>query len=194
MLSAGLQSADNSLVSFPSDALWSPIEHLAAARLWRPGAAETRRVALSDPAARIVTDFTREPPITVTEDRPIDDALRDMMAAGVRALLVVRGDLVSGLITSYDIQGERPLQFLQMSSYTRHDEIEVGRIMTPWDHIPKLDWSSLRAARVYDLLKVFRRLSATHLVVVERVEHDGAFVRALISRTRLNRQLGTAIE
>jgi len=55
-----------------------------------------------------MTDFTREPPATVTEDRSIDDALEDMVIAGVHALLVVRGDLVSGIITSYDIQGDRP--------------------------------------------------------------------------------------
>jgi CBS domain-containing protein len=41
--------------------------------------------------------------VTVTEDRSIDDALRDMMLAGVRALLVVSEDAVTGLITSYDM-------------------------------------------------------------------------------------------
>jgi hypothetical protein len=34
-----------------------------------------------------------------------------MILAEVRALLVVKGDVVTGLITSYDIQGERPLRF-----------------------------------------------------------------------------------
>jgi CBS domain-containing protein len=164
------------------------------AKLWHPPAAEARRVALADPAARVVTDFTREPPMTVTEDRLIDDALRDMITAGIRALLVVRGDLVSGLITSYDIQGERPLQFLRTSSYTRHDEIEVGHIMTRWDRVPRLDWRSVRAARVYDVAKAFEITCATHLVLVEHLEHDEAFVRGLLSRTRLERQLGCSIE
>ena len=36
-----------------------------------------------------------------------------MIRFGVRALLVVRDQRTMGLITSYDIQGERPLQFLQ---------------------------------------------------------------------------------
>jgi CBS domain len=164
------------------------------AKLWNPRAAGTRGVALNDSATRVVTDFTREPPMTVTEDRPIDDALQDMITAGVRALLVVRGDLVSGLITSYDIQGERPLQFLQTSSYTRHDEIEVRHIMTHWDRVPILDWRLVREARVYDVAKGFESTCATHLVFVEHLEHDEAFVRGLLSRTRLERQLGQSIE
>jgi len=61
--------------------------------------------------------------------------------------------------------------------------------MTPGS-VPKLDWSLLNAARVFELARAFKRMRATHLVVVQNLEHKGAFVRALISRRRLNRQLG----
>jgi CBS-domain-containing membrane protein len=194
MLGAEPRSANGNLVLFSSGPLWPSVEHSSAAKLWRPGAAQLRHVALNDPATLVVTDFTREPPATVTEDRPIDDALQDMMVAGVRALVVVRGDLVSGLVTSYDVQGERPLQFLRASSYTRHDEIEVRHIMTPWDRVPKLDWSRLSVARVRDVADLFSKWDASHLVVVEYVMNNGVFVRALISRTRLHRQLGHQID
>jgi CBS domain containing-hemolysin-like protein len=137
-----------------------------------------------------VTDFTWERPVTVTEDRSIDDALRDMMLSGVRALLVVAEDAVTGLITSYDIQGERPLQFLLTSNYTRHDEIEVGHIMTPWEHVPRLDWGDVCAARVNDIVMFFTKTGATHVVLTEHAEREGTFVRGLISCTRLERQLG----
>jgi signal-transduction protein with cAMP-binding, CBS, and nucleotidyltransferase domain len=187
-------SATGNAISARSSSIWLPIEYSSRAKLWRPLVAEARHVAVTDTAVRVVTDFTREPPMTVTEDRLIDDALRDMITAGVRALLVVRGDLVSGLITSSDIQGERPLQFLRTSSYMRHDEIEVRHIMTQWDRVPKLDWQSVRAARVYDVARAFKTICATHLVLVEQVENNGAFVRGLLSRTRLERQLGHSIE
>jgi hypothetical protein len=188
-----LRFADEDLISSPNKSLQSATEHSPVAKLWRPRTGEARRVALADPAVRLVTDFTREPPMTVTEDRLIDDALRDMIVAGVRALVVVRGELVSGLITSYDIQGERPMQFLRTSTYTRHDEIEVGHIMTPWDQVPKLDWRSVRTARVRDVAMAFASVCATHLVLVERVARDETFVRGLLSRTRLERQLGHSI-
>jgi CBS domain-containing protein len=153
----------------------------------------TARVRLTDRATHVVTDFTWEQPVTVTEDRPIDDALRDMILAGVRALLVVSEDAVTGLITSYDIQGERPLQFLLTSNYSRHDEIEVRHIMTLWEHVPRLDWRDICAARVTDIVKFFKSTGTTHVVLVEQTEHKGVFVRGIISRTRLVHQLGSSV-
>ena len=44
----------------------------------------------SDPAIHAITDFTREHPVTVDEERQIDDALGDMIHLGVRAMLVMR--------------------------------------------------------------------------------------------------------
>jgi CBS domain-containing protein len=156
------------------------------------GAAEAP-LALTDPAVHVVTDFVFEQPAIVPEELSIDDALREMIRAGVRALLVVRDEVVTGLITSYDIQGERPLQFLTESGYRRHDEIEVGHIMTPWARVPTLDWQALGRARVADLVASFRSTSATHVVLVEHTDQGRGAVRGLISRTRLERQLGHSI-
>jgi CBS domain-containing protein len=163
--------------------------------IWKARSREAAegRLALSDPAVQVVTDFLWEQPVTVPGELSIDHALREMIRAGVRALLVVRDEVVIGLITSYDIQGERPLQFLGKSGYRRHDEIEVGHIMTAWERVARLDWQSLRRARVSDLTAFFRCTAATHVVVVEHTDHGRSAVRGLISRTRLERQLGHSI-
>lgn len=190
MFGAVAQSTIGGLFSSLTRRLFSPTESASAAKLWHPSAAQSRRVALRDPATFVVTDFTREPPVTVTEDCPIDDALRAMVTAGVHALLVVREDVVTGLITSYDIQGERPLRLLLSPTRMRPEQIEVRHIMTQWDKVPKLGWSSVSAARVRDVMTVFKSTGATHVVVVEDVEPNRALVRALISLRRLNRQLG----
>jgi CBS domain-containing protein len=151
-------------------------------------------LALTDPALAVVTDFTWQRPATVREDCTIDDGLREMMLAGVRALLVVRDDVVTGLITSYDIQGERTLQFLYLSGFAGRDEIEVRHIMTPWERVATLDWQTVRAARVHTVVEFLQATSATHVVIVEHAERDGVFVRGLISRARLERQLGCPID
>jgi CBS domain-containing protein len=144
----------------------------------------------SDPAIHAITDFTREHPVTVDEERQIDDALHDMIHLGVRAMLVVREQRIVGLITSYDIQGERPLQFLQTSTYTRHQDIRVGHIMTPWDKLLAVDWESVQSARAGDLLHVLEEAGITHLLVIEAGKKNSApIVRALVSRARLSRQL-----
>ena len=147
------------------------------------------RVVPTEPAARVMTDFTRDLAVTVTAERLIDDALRDMIVAGVRALLVVRADSVVGLITSYDIQGERPLQFLAGSGFTRHDEIAVAHVMTPWTEVQKLDMEWVSRARVADVDRYFRRTHASHIAVTERRGIGEEVVRGLFSRTRIDRQL-----
>lgn len=152
-----------------------------------------RRIALTDSAASILTDFTWDAPVTVAADRFIDDALRDMIVAGVRALLVMRGEVVVGLITSYDIQGERPLQFLDTSGFARHNDIEVGHIMTPWDRVPTVDLPWISSASVADVVERFRRKRGSHFMVVEYPEQGGAFVRGMFSRAEIERRLARSL-
>jgi CBS domain-containing protein len=152
-----------------------------------------RRLALTDPAAGILTDFTWDAPVTVAADRFIDDALHDMIAAGVRALLVMQDEVVVGLITSYDIQGERPLLFLDASGLTRHSDIEVAHIMTPWDRVATVDLPWVASASVADLVERFRRYRGSHLMVVEHPEEGSAVVRGMFSRAEIERQLAQRI-
>jgi hypothetical protein len=114
-----------------------------------------------------------------------------MIRLSVRALLVAKEQRLVGLITSYDIQGERPMQFLQSSNYSRHQDIRVMHVMTPWDELKALDWEQLEAARAGDLLMLFEQSNLTHLLVVavDR-KTSSSTVRALVSRARLLRQLG----
>lgn len=144
-----------------------------------------------DPAIYAITDFKRDYPMTVDAERQIDDALSDMIRLSVRALLVARDQRLVGLVTSYDIQGERPIQFLQASNYSRHQDVRVMDVMTPWDELLALDWESLESARAGELMAVFAQTSLTHLLVVE-VDRKSSIstVRALASRARLMRQLG----
>jgi hypothetical protein len=95
-----------------------------------------------------------------------------------------------GLVTSYDIQGERPIQFLQSSNYSRHQDIRVMHVMTPWDELYALDWESVESARAGELLTVFEQTYLTHLLIIEMDRKTSrSVVRALASRARLMRQL-----
>lgn len=160
------------------------------ARAW---SGSGRPIALTDRAVSVMTDFTWDRPVTVATERFINDALHDMITAGVRALLVMRGDVVVGLITSYDIQGERPTQFLNASGFTRHDEIEVGHIMTPWEVVPTIDVPWVSSASVADVVDRFHRKGGTHFVIVEYAELGRAIVRGIFSRTEVDRRLGEGI-
>lgn len=151
----------------------------------------SERPALSshDSAINAMTDFMQERPITIEEHRSIDTALDDMIRFGVRALLVTREQRVVGLISSYDIQGERPMQLLQRSIYSAHEEIRVRDIMTPWDELPILERRVVQRTSIGDLLDVFHDTRVMHLLVVEKGESGIVYVCGLISRTQLERQV-----
>jgi len=156
----------------------------------RRSSSSDQRVKLTDPAANVMNDFAREYPVTVDEDRQIDSALADMIRLGVRALLVVRERKVVGFITSYDIEGERPLQCIQRLNYSYRQDIQVGDVMTPWADLQTLNWRAVKDASAGNLLEVFRETDLMHILVVETATDAATCVRGLFSRTRLERQLG----
>jgi CBS domain-containing protein len=160
-----------------------------AGTLPRRTVVDGQSLTLNDPALLAITDFTREYPVTVAADRQIDDALADMVSLGVRALLVRKDQRIVGLLTSYDIQGERPIQFLQSSNSRHHHEIRVADIMTPWDALKALHWGALQAMSAGDLLHLLEEANLTHAIVVEAHRGAPCVVRALVSRARLIRQL-----
>ena len=102
-------------------------------------------------------------------------------------------DTVHGELTLWGERASRVYDPLSAERYRRHDEVEVGHIMTPWERVSTLDWQALGGAQVADLAAFFQTTAATHVVVSEQLEKGGTAVRGIISRTRLERQLGHAI-
>jgi CBS domain-containing protein len=142
----------------------------------------------NDSALRAMTDFTSKFAITVEPERQIDAALADMARLSVRAMLVVRGESVVGLVTSYDIEGRRAERFAEQFQVARGD-IRVGDIMTGWEDLPTLDWHTLQTARISDVLEIFEGIGVMHLLVIESDERGAEVLRGLISRSRIERQL-----
>jgi CBS domain-containing protein len=152
----------------------------------------SNRIQLYDPAVTVMNDFSRQHPVTVDEDRPIGAALTDMARLGVRSMLVVSELNVVGLITSYDIEGERPIQYIQQFHDVRRNDVQVGQVMTRWHDLVTLNWSEVRSARVLDVLQALRDADLMHLLVVERETNGTTSVRGLFSRARIERQLSVA--
>jgi CBS domain-containing protein len=148
------------------------------------------RITLHDPAINAMNDFSRQYPVTVDEDRQIGTALSDMARLGIRSLLVMDDSKVVGFITSYDIEGERPIQYLQQFHDVRRNEVLVGQVMTRWHDLVTLNWPAVKTARVADVLQAHRDTHLMHLLVVETEADGSTSVRGLFSRARIERQLG----
>jgi CBS domain-containing protein len=164
----------------------------ARARLRTPGSALP--LSPTAPALDAMTDLATEAAHVVTAGRQIDEALRDMVAFGVRLLLVVDGRDVLGVITAYDISGERPIQFLQdpyrSGTPHRHADVTVADIMTPVGELRPLRLAWVAGATVADVAALFRTRPDSHLLVAEDEAGGAVFIRGIFSRSRLERQLG----
>jgi len=151
-------------------------------------------LTLDSPGIAAMTEFTCESPIIVSPECQVDDALHEMIISGIRALLVVNGTTVVGLITAADILGTRPIQFLQnplcQGTPCRRRDVQVADIMTPWLALQVLTFAGVAGASAADLVEYFSNTDATHLLVVDPASRGGTVVRGLLSRSRLARQLG----
>jgi CBS domain-containing protein len=144
------------------------------------------RLKITDPAARAMSDFKQDPPLTITESVLLDEALDDMFRLGVRAFLVVREREVVGLITLEDARAAS----LPRSASRPDGEPTVAEVMTPSSEVPAIAWQTLQESRVIDLLEIFEATGVAHLVVIEEDAPQGHAVRGIIQRARLERQLG----
>lgn len=154
---------------------------------------------LDDPALFLFTDFYLTPAISVLAVMQIDNALTKMIVSGLRLLFVVDSAFnILGSITSYDIQGERPLRYLQSRDcrigICSRNDILVQDIMTPVQRWKVIKYGQLANATVANVVQTFKDLGQRHLIVVDSVNRrNGQILRGLISQTSLERALGTSI-
>jgi len=150
----------------------------------------------ASPALMLMTDFQGKPPLTVTASTHIDTALEHMINAGVRMLFVVDAESnLLGSITSYDIQGEKPMLYMQSQDcrigICSRSDIEVQDIMTPVTRWKTIRYASLVDATLNDISNTFQSLGLHHIIVTEPLAgKDTAIVRRIFSLTDLERALG----
>ena len=175
---------------------YAPLKHSMAMRGVRYTVPQPRSAApvrLDSPASEVMTDLRRISAATVGSDTSIEAANQVMIARGVRALFVTDdARQVLGIITSTDIQGERPIQFAQERGM-RHGDVLVRDIMTSADRLEIIDYWDVERARVGDVVATLRLAGRQHALVVEKVAgtpQGEETVRGIFSLTQIARQLG----
>jgi len=142
-------------------------------------------VHFHDSAMLVFTDFSRVSPVSITNDRSIEYALRKMKNAGVRLLIVVdKKHRMTGLITADQIMGDDPIRLAE-DNQLDHSQITVGMLMQPQGDIQVLELSHLRDAMVGHIVATLHQLEQKHVIVV-----DQGTVSGLFSASQISRQLG----
>ena len=151
------------------------------------------RVTLDSPAVQVMTDFTQVPAATIESGAGIAEADAFMRRRGVRALIVTgAGGSVTGVLTSTDVLGEKPIKFA-LENGVRRDEIRVSDLMTGRSLLELLVYEEVRQARVGHIVATLRNAGRQHFLVGEKGA-DGERVRGIFSLSQIARQLGIELE
>jgi CBS domain-containing protein len=145
---------------------------------------------LQDPALTVMTDFRERASVTVPDTALIDEALEHMRHTGVRCAFAVddRRRIVVGLITAYDIIGEKPMQFMQFEAIPRR-EVLVRDIMQEISECRVADIKQIERATVLAVSNMFAKNQLTHVPVVESSETGEQRLRGLLSAAKVKRLL-----
>ncbi len=151
-------------------------------------------VTLASPGRAVMTDLTHVRAATIRPDMPLAEARQTMIHQGVRLLFVVSEmPCVDGLITSTDLEGERPMQQIARRG-VKYEELVVADVMSPLVTLDAIDLEDLAHADVGKVVATLKQLGRRHMLVVQKAgTGHGPRVRGVISQTQIERQLGQPI-
>jgi CBS-domain-containing membrane protein len=164
-----------------------------------PGAPSTRPFTIDPgaPASQAMTDFRSAPIVTSNFNTSIDDALNQMKLSGARFAFVLGPDRkLVGSITSYDIQGEKPVQYMVSIGCTETtcawQDVQVENIMEPVSQWRVLEFAHVARMNVSEVAALVAASGQRYVVVVEAAaDPKSRQVRGLFSAARLQLLLGS---
>lgn len=167
----------------------------AATSYFEPSQELPAQVKEVSPAILVMTDLRHQIAVTIEPGVSIDWALKRMKTVGVRLLFVIGSEKeVLGLITSTDIQGEKPLR-LHKEVGLRREEIVVRDIMTPRDELEALNIDDVLRASVGDIVATLRSVGRRHALVLDDEPRFGqSAIRGIFSASQISKQLGQPVE
>jgi len=142
-----------------------------------------------DSALTVMTDFRERASVTVAATAAIDEALEHMRHAGVRCAFTLDDQSrVVGLITAYDIVGEKPMQYMQLRAITRREVLvrDVMQVVADWR---VADIEQIERVSVAAVAQMFTEKRLTHLPVMETGEAGEQRLRGLLSAAKVKRLL-----
>ena len=173
-----------------------PFHHFEnAAGYFRPRQQLPEHVTEDDPATSVMTDLSQVTAYTTELATPINKALEMMVKRGVRMLLVRDADgHIVGLLTSRDIEGEKPKRILKKAGGAWEDLL-VADIMTLKPKLEVLLMEDVLKARVGDIIATLRHVNRQHAMALDTDPRTGKpAVRGIFSLSQIGLQLGLEID
>lgn len=153
----------------------------------------TTTVTPDSPALEVMTDLTRVKAAIAGPATSLRQVEQIMINQGVRMLFIVSDmPTIDGLITTTDLHGGAKIRAAQRNK-VRYDELSAADLMTPLRDLDAIDFEQVQTACVGNLVATLKRLGRNHLLVVDRPDGQAQRVRGVISKTQIERQLGSSL-
>ena len=167
----------------------------SGSRYFRPKQQLPWRITTDDPALSVMTDLSQVTAFTAELSTPLDKGLDIMIKRGIRILLVCDADgNIVGLLTSRDIDGDKPERILAKAGGVRED-LRVADIMTLRPKLEALLMEDVRRARVGDIIATLREVGRQHALVLDDDPETGKpAVRGIFSLSQIGLRLGLDID
>jgi CBS domain-containing protein len=162
---------------------------IAQARDW-----QADPVTLGSPALEVMTDLTKVRAATTSPSTTLRQAEQIMIYQGVRMLFVV-SDMpsIEGLVTTTDLHGDHQMRLIQQRNI-RYDDLYVADVMAGLSMLDAIDYEDMKSATVGNIVATLQHQGRNHLLVVEGPVGEASLrVRGVISRSQIERQLGSPI-
>lgn len=147
-----------------------------------------KELSLDEPAIAVMTDHRLEQAHMCLGDKSIDRAMKQMAENNTNLLLVTNDDqVVIGLITSADISGEKPIQYVQETHKTR-DQVRVRHLMTGIKDIPTMEIRNVLDSNIGDVLHTLNEIG-TEFMLVSSLQDGEPAIRGIFSARNIARSL-----
>ena len=151
-----------------------------------------KNVTATDPAIAVMTDLRKVASASIRPEASLERAHQMMLQRGVRMLIAANDDgVISGVITSTDILGEKPVLVAQKQGIKR-GELKVRDIMIQTDQIQVLHMTDVVKAEVGSVIATLKQAGRIHALVVDHVNDKLALV-GIFSANQIARQMGIQI-
>lgn len=159
-----------------------------------PDAHAAQRVSADSPAIEVMTDLRRVQAATIDPETSLEHANQAMILRGVRSLLVADSNRrVLGLITAYDVFGERPMQVVRERGM-RHSEVVVRDVMTPYEKLDVMAMADVLRAEVGHIVATLRKSGRQHALVADSDVNGRHMIRGIFSASQIARQMGVPLQ
>ncbi|MFY0639494.1 MAG: CBS domain-containing protein [Bermanella sp.] len=147
-----------------------------------------KELNLEDSAISVMTDHRLEKAPICTTQTSLESVSKQMANEKTSMLLVENKDgQIVGIISSADISGEKPIQFINETKKKR-SEIKVGHLMNDIENMPVLDIQDVLSAKIGDVLFTLNDIGSEYiLVTTKNGKHTN--IRGVFSARHIARSL-----